>query len=345
MTSPGVGESGNRLGAMSGESAGGGWRPGVRDVARAAGVSAQTVSRVINENPNIRPETRQRVLDAMALLDYRINNAARALTTRSTHTLGIVASDTNLFGPSAGIAALERAAREAGHWAASTYADADDPVSVVAAARRLLAQGVDGILLVAAHEQSLRALQHEDIPVHALHHGVGAQRQAVGAGLVIDHLYALGHRRIARISGPRDWVESAARERGVRDRLDAYALAPTRVWLGDWSAASGQRLADSVVAALRELDPPTAVAVANDQMALGVIAGLHQAGVEVPGQVSITGFDDNPDAAFYRPALTTVRLDIAGEARRLIAAALGLQAPTPAEPELLIRASSAPVPT
>ena len=101
-------------------------RVGVRDVARLAGVSSQTVSRVINDHPNIRPETRAKVLDAMAALDYRVNNAARALGTRTTRTLGVIASDATLYGPAVGIAALEAAARAAGRWVATTYADAAD---------------------------------------------------------------------------------------------------------------------------------------------------------------------------------------------------------------------------
>src|SRR6478609_194164 len=133
-------------------------RVGVRDVARLAGVSSQTVSRVINEHPHIRPETRSRVLDAMAALDYRVNNAARALGTRTTRTLGVVASDATLYGPSAGIGALEAAAREVGRWVATAYADAADAASVEGAARHLLGQGVDGIIVVAPHARTLPIL-------------------------------------------------------------------------------------------------------------------------------------------------------------------------------------------
>ena len=192
-------------------------RVGVRDVARLAGVSSQTVSRVINEHPNIRPETRGRVLEAMAALDYRVNNAARALGTRTTRTLGVIASDATLYGPSAGIGALEAAAREVGHWVATAYANAADAASVRSAARHLLGQGVDGIIVVASHARTLPILAEltPGVPLATLHGGVGAERQADAAALAADHLAELGHRRIARLSGPEDWLEALAREAGV----------------------------------------------------------------------------------------------------------------------------------
>ena len=118
------------------------------------------------------------------------------------------------------------------------------------------------------------------------------------------------------------------------------------IWEGDWTAACAAALSPAIAAAVRGPGGPTAVVVANDQMALGLIAGLRSAGVEVPGDVSIAGFDDNPDAAYYRPALTTVRVDIAGEARRCVAEVLGLEASASpvTEPVLVVRASTAPPP-
>ncbi|MET0813197.1 MAG: LacI family DNA-binding transcriptional regulator [Microbacterium sp.] len=315
-------------------------RVGVRDVARAAGVSAQTVSRVLNEHPNIRPETRTRVLEVMAALGYRVNNAARALGTRTTRTLGVIASDATLYGPSVGIAALETAARESGRWIATAYADAASEASVIAAADRLLAQGVDGIVVLAPHVATLAALHrtHPGVPLEALHSGVGADRQREGGALAAGHLVALGHRGIARVSGPDDWLEAVARDEGVVAALAEAGLDSGPVWRGDWSAAAGAALAPAVVDAVR--GGTTAVVVANDQMALGLVAGLGAAGLDVPGDVSVVGFDDNPDAAFYAPALTTVRLDFSGEARRAVAAVLGTEAPPVGAPRLLVRAST-----
>ena len=317
-------------------------RVGVRDVARLAGVSSQTVSRVINEHPNIRPETRARVIDAMAALDYRVNNAARALGTRTTRTLGVIASDAALYGPAVGIAALEAAARAAGRWVATTYADAGDEASVTDAARHLLAQGVDGMIAVAPHARTLDILAAAGVPVVALHGGIGAQRQAEGAALAVAHLADLGHRRIARIAGPADWPEALARESGVDDALAARGLERGERWAGDWSAGAAAVLAREVAASVRAPGGPTGIVVANDQMALGLIARLRDAGIDVPGEVSVVGFDDNPDAAFYRPALTTVRLDIAGEARRVVATLVGEDGPAPQPPTLVVRGSTGP---
>ncbi|QKJ20437.1 LacI family DNA-binding transcriptional regulator [Microbacterium hominis] len=318
-------------------------RVGVREVARLAGVSTQTVSRVINDHPNIRPETRERVRAAMAALDYRVNNAARALGTRTTRTLGVIASDATLYGPSAGIAAVDAAAREAGRWTATAYADAGDAVSVDAAARRLLTQGVDGLIVIAPHAGSLSALAaaHPDVPLAALHAGEGAACQAEGAALAVEHLLALGHRRIARIAGPADWIEAVARDAGVDRALEAAGVMPGPRWSGDWTAAAGAALAADVAAAISSPEGPTAVAVANDQMALGLTAGLRAAGVSVARDVSVTGFDDTPDAAFYTPALTTVGLDLDGEARRVVAAVLSGDSVAPAAPALRVRASTA----
>lgn len=331
-------------------------RAGMREVAHRAGVSTQTVSRVLNGHPHIREETRARVSEAIAALDYRVNNAARTLGTARTRTLGVIASDPTLYGPAAGIAALESAARAQGRWISTAYARAEDAASVAAALAHVHAQGVDGIILVGAHGRTLEVLADATggLPFATLHGGPGARRQADGAAAVVAHLHDLGHRRIARLGGPPDWLDESARADGHAAALAALGLDPGPVWSGDWSARTGSDLAPAVAEAVRAPGGPTAIVVANDQMALGLIAGLTAAGVRVPDEVSVVGFDDNPDAAFYRPALTTVRLDVDGEARACIAAVLrDREAPTdqerpddeaanPGEARLVVRASSAP---
>lgn len=317
---------------MSGEV--GSKRIGVREVAVAAGVSTQTVSRVLNGYPGIRDATRERVLDAVAALDYRVNNAARALGTSLTRTVGVVASDAVLHGPSAGIAALERAARARGRWISTAYTDSDDPADIDAAVRHLLAQGVDGIVLVAAHGAT--PLEGYDVPIVPLY-GESGIRQRDAAALVVDHLADLRHRRIVELAGPSDWREALARTAGVADAAARRGLEIVDRVEGDWSAASGSAVADAVAA--RVAEGATAVAAANDQMALGLVAGLAARGMRVPADVSVTGFDDNPDAAFYAPALTTVRLDVEGEAEYAVAAVLGDAAPSPAAPVLVARDS------
>ena len=315
----------------------------MREVARLAGVSTQTVSRVLNDSPNLREETRQRVLDAMAQVDYRPNNAARALGTATTRTLGVVATDVTLYGPTLAIAELAVAARESGRWIAAAYADATDTGSVDAAVSHVLGQGVDGLVLVAPHARTRDALlaRRLDIPV-VIMHGGRPDRQAEASGLVVDHLAGLGHRRVARVGGPVDWLEEASRREGYDAAAARHRLVSGPTWFGDWSAESGAALAPDVAAAVRADDGPTGIVVANDQMALGLIGGLAAHGVDVPRDASVAGFDDNDDAAYYRPPLTTVRLDVAGEARRCVAEVFG-EEPAPTEaPELVVRASTQP---
>jgi len=321
-----------------------GGRVGVRDVAALAGVSTQTVSRVLNDSPSLREPTRQRVLEAMAQLDYRPNNAARALGTAMTRTLGVVATDVTLYGPTVAMAALVTAAREADRWIATAYADASDEASVEAAMAHVLGQGVDGIVLLAPHAGTRDALLRRAVGVPiVIMHGGDDDRQAEAESLVVEHLVALGHQRIGRIGGPADWIEEMSRNAGFRAALATHGRGPGPSWAGDWSAASGAALASEVAAAVRAPDGLTAVAVANDQMALGLIAALREHGVQVPTDVSVAGFDDNPDAAFYQPALTTVRLDVAGEARRCVAAVFDSGVAISTDPPLLIvRASTSP---
>jgi len=319
-------------------------RVGVRDVAQAAGVSTQTVSRVINDHPHIRDDTRRKVELAMQELGYRVNNAARTLGTNSTRTLGVIASDSTLFGPAFAIAALALAARERGRWVATAYAQADDAAAVDDALAHVLGQGVDGVVVVAPHARTLEALaaRSPGVPLVAMHDGPGAARQSEGAALAVAHLASLGHTRIARLGGPAEWTEERARAAGHQAGLTSAGLVAGPQWSGDWSAKDASSQAGEIAATVRAPDGPTAITVANDQMALGLIAGLAEHGLRVPGDVSITGFDDNPDAAYYLPALTTVRLDITGEARRCVGAAMGDDTDDmPDAPELVVRDSTA----
>ena len=328
-----------------GANARGGGRVGVREVARLAGVSTQTVSRVLNNSANLREDTRQRVLEAMVQLDYRPNNAARALGTATTRTLGVVATDVTLYGPTVAIAALAAATRDDGRWVAAAYADAADAASVDAAVSHVLGQGVDGIVLVAPHARTRDALVARSfgLPIVIMHDGQ-PDRQAEGSSLATEHLVALGHQRIGRVGGPSDWLEEASRHEGFDLALAAHGLAPAQSWAGDWSAESGAGLAGDVAASIESPHGPTGIVVANDQMALGLMAGLMERGVDVPGDLSIVGFDDNPDAAYYRPALTTVRLDVIGEARRCVAEVFDAgHTPATSPPVLVVRSSTAEV--
>jgi DNA-binding LacI/PurR family transcriptional regulator len=315
-------------------------RVGVREVARRAGVSTQTVSRVINEAGNVRPETRTRVLAAMAELGFSVNNAARALGTRMSRTIGVVASDATLYGPTLAISALEAAARERDRWISTAFVDGRESGSADAAAGWLVSQGVDGLVVVGPRVPLVT--DPPDVPVVVMHTGDGATAQRRGATLAVRHLLDLGHRRLVRLGGPADWAEESARNRGYQSAVRGHGVETILRWRGDWSAGAGFSATPDVIEAMDR--GTTAVVVANDQMALGLIAGLAERGKAVPRDVSVVGFDDNPDAAYYLPALTTVSADIAGEARRCIGAAMGdSSAYVSRAPRLIVRSSTAQV--
>ncbi|MFJ4166893.1 LacI family DNA-binding transcriptional regulator [Microbacterium sp. NPDC089698] len=292
---------------------------GVRDVAALAGVSRQTVSRVLNDHPDVAPETHARVVAAMEELGYRMNNAARALGTHRTRTIGVLASDALQYGPSRSMAAIEASARAAGYWITAAFADSGDEASVTAAIEHLRAQSVDGLIVFAPHARTLDVLDALRIttPVVILHAAERADfsvDQRAGARLAVEVLASAGHERIAHLAGPADWLEAVARAAGFAQELEERGLPAGAVFEGDWSPRSGHEAAAAVITS-----GVTAVFAANDQMALGLIGGLRAAGVAVPEQISIVGFDDVPDAAYAWPPLTTVRQDFEEVARLAVA--------------------------
>ena len=333
--------------------------PVMADVARLAGVSHQTVSRVLNDHPNVNSETRARVRLAIVQLGYRRNTAARALVTRQSHTFGVISVDTAHFGPASTIFAIAEAARAGGYFLNLVTMGEVDRSHMRAAIGHLMDAAVDGIVIIAPVEAAIESLRGQavDVPmVVVAATGAGSETsiavdQAAGARMATSHLLALGHRTVFHISGPRDWLDASSRVRGWQAELGAAGRVVHDVIEGDWSADSGyqagRRLAPLLTSKLRDV---TAVFVANDQMALGLIRALNEAGLSVPGDVSIVGFDDLPEASHFLPPLTTVRQDFASIGRRcvsaLIATVRGHEAAPdpPIEPELIVRASTAPPP-
>jgi DNA-binding LacI/PurR family transcriptional regulator len=326
------------------------------DVAKLAGVSHQTVSRVINDSSHVRPETRRRVLAAMRQLDYRPNPAARALVTGRSRTLGVVSFDTTLYGPASTLFAIEQAAHAAGYFITIVSLLALDRVSVLNAIERLRVQGVDGILVISPQEGAAEALVNlpADVPLVAVEAGpkqsvpVVAVDQFGGAASATRLLLDLGHRTVWHVAGPRDWLEAQQRVDGWRSALAAAGAEAPPVMTGDWSPRSGYQLGQR----LAEETGVSAVFVANDQMALGVLRALHERGRQIPGAVSVVGFDDIPEAQYFTPPLTTVRQDFAEIGRRSLALMLqmmdadgdgkGPRSPAMVVPELIQRASTAP---
>jgi LacI family transcriptional regulator len=296
-------------------------RPAVmHDVARLAGVSHQTVSRVLNDHPNVRPETRERVLEAIRELNYRPNALARGLVTRRSRTIGVISFDTRLFGPASTLLAIEHAARAAGYAVTiSSLADLD-AASVRSAVDALAGQSVDGVIVIAPRESAARGLRdlRPGLPVVAVEAGYGGEipvvsvDQHTGAQLATGHLLSLGHRTVWHVAGPTDWLEARERVEGWQASLTAAGVAVPPVLRGDWSPESGYRAGLE----LAENPEVTAVFAANDQMALGVMHAFYERGVRVPADVSVVGFDNIPESAFLIPALTTVHQDFDELGRR-----------------------------
>lgn len=330
--------------------------PVITDVARLAGVSHQTVSRVLNGHPNIRPATRDRVQQAIDTLGYRRNPAARALVTRQTLTIGVLAFNTTLYGPASTLYGVERAVHEAGYATNLTTAETTSRAAVLSALDQLRARSVDGVVVAAPlHEvHDIADLLPRGLPVVAVAggevHGLPSVHvdHRAGARAATEHLLSLGHRGVAHVAGPGCWVETVQRRQGWQDALaDAGIRAPDAL-PGSWSAASGYE-AGLRLAQDRDV---TAVFAANDHMALGLLRAFRERAVDVPGQVSVVGFDDVPEADYFAPPLTTVRQDFASVGRRSIALLLeqvgapaprGGDAPSVVVPaELVRRASSGP---
>ncbi len=301
--------------------------PSSVDVAQLAGVSQKTVSRVLNNEPYVSAEARQKVLDAAEALGYRLNKAARALVSGRSRAIGVISLGTALYGPSRLLIGIERAARDAGYALRVANTIEGDPSGIAGA--------VESLIGAPAPFAGRRVVTV----------GVGANLLARAA---TEHLLDLGHLSVHHLAGPRRWYAARERLESWRTALAERGCAEPPVVSGDWTAASGY-------AAGRELarDPEmTAVFAANDDMAIGLIHALAEAGRRVPQDVSVIGYDDIPVAAYIAPPLTTVRQPFDAVARE----GLGLLVQTIEHPdkdtirasdppvELVVRASTGPAP-
>ncbi|GHG07666.1 LacI family DNA-binding transcriptional regulator [Streptomyces filamentosus] len=303
--------------------------PTMADVAREAGVSHQTVSRVLSDHPNVRAATRETVTRAIERLGYRRNSAARALVTRRTRTLGVIAVNTALYGPASTLTGLEEAAREEGYLVSTVSLRSGSGQGLKDAIDHLAAWGVEGVVAITPQRSHVQALAELDAPFpvvtveggHRLDLPGVSLDQELGARMVTEHLLAAGHGTVWHVAGPEDWLESEARTAGWRAVLEENGVRPPRVLTGDWSPLSGYRAGQELAGlalARRGETPVTAVFVANDQMALGVLRALREGGIRTPAQVAVAGFDDIPEAEYFPPPLTTVRQDFAAIGRRSI---------------------------
>ncbi|NEA98947.1 LacI family DNA-binding transcriptional regulator [Streptomyces sp. SID13726] len=330
--------------------------PRSADVARLAGVSRKTVSRVLNDEPYVSEEARRRVLAAAEELGYRLNHAARALASGRTRSLGVVALGTAGYGTASLLVHIEQAVRDAGYALRVINTPDGDPEGIVGALESLLEQGVDGVIVsepVVRGEVPLRV----DVPVlflgappsfaasRTLTVSVGAQELARAA---TEHLLDLGHETVHHLAGPRKWYATKDRIEGWRAALAARGAHEPPLLNGDWSAASGYEAGR----ALASDSSVTAVFAAGDEMAIGLVHALREAGRRVPEDISVVGFDGNPVFAYVTPPLTTVRQPFEAAARegvKLLVHAVeqpGAELSQPDAPpvELVVRGSTAPPP-
>jgi DNA-binding LacI/PurR family transcriptional regulator len=292
------------------------------DVARIAGVSPQTVSRVLRQRPNVRPETKDRVLSAMRELDYRPHSAAQALVTGRSRTVVVVTPDTAMYGPAALLFSVERAARAIGYFVSIVNLKSLDRASFVGAIARIRDRAVDGVIVIAPELSAVEALRHvpNGVPIvllegdaHSAVPVVGADHRA-SAAHATQHLLDLGHHTVWHLAGPLAWGPARQRVEGWRATLEAAGIEPPPVLYGDWSARSGYEMGQRL-AADRAV---TAIFVASDQMALGLLRAFEEAGRRVPQDASVVGFDDLPESRYFSPPLTTVRQDVAELGRRSV---------------------------
>jgi DNA-binding LacI/PurR family transcriptional regulator len=285
------------------------------DVARLAGVSHQTVSRVLNDIPNVRPATRLRVEQAISQLRYSPSPAARALVTRRTRTIGLITPGSADYGPSSIALHFTIAARAARYSVDAVSSLEADATGIRTTVEGLLRQRVDAIVLIVADVELLDVVRGLEVGVPVISVAAGVRHgpyvvsidQYRGARSAVQHLIELGHTRIFHLAGPAVAPDAMERMRGWRDELTVARLDVAEPLHGDWSAETGFHLGQQLSA----IEPGTAVFAANDHMALGLVSALKARGLRVPEDVSVVGFDDVPEAAYLDPPLTTVRQDFA----------------------------------
>ncbi len=285
----------------------------LNDVAAHSGVSYQTVSRVINNHPNVAEKTRARVMQSITALNYRPNQAARSLVTNRSDTLAVISFGTTFYGPSQMLSNITQRACNSGYRVTLNIVETMERDEIKAALDDLRGRLIDGIIIIApviAQEAINVAELVSEIPfvqVDTIRQpGVASVmiEQAYGSKLATEHLIELGHRQIAEISGPLNWHGAVMRHHSWINTMATHQLPHHMTVQGDWSARSGH---EAVRALLESGAEFTALVVANDQMALGAIAALNEVGVHIPDDVSIVGFDDVPEAAYYLPSLTTIQ--------------------------------------
>lgn len=324
-------------------------QPTIYDVARLAGVSHQTVSRLVKGDSGIRPANRERVLKALDELNYRPNLTARSLATSRSHRVAALTQEITQVGPGKVAQGASEEARAHGYILDIIALDVSDRANIEEAIALVNQHEVAGILALASTDELRAAFEGTTfqvpvvIPLEA--GDVDAERPGLrgrASRELVDHLVNLGHRAFLHLAGPEAWVAARNRRHDFEAALSRHGIQLTHVVHGDWSARSGYDAIRSLGADIGS----TAILAANDQMAIGAILALTELGLRVPEDVSVTGMDDVPEAAYIRPPLTTIRLEFEEEGRdtfrQLLALMTGEQIerrPTPAK--AILRRSTA----
>ena len=321
------------------------------DVARIAGVSGQTVSRVANGARYVDEATRERVLAAMREVGYRPNRAARALRSGRSQTLGVIAFELSSVGTTHTLDAVASAATETGYAINLVPVLDTTPDAVRAAFDQLGEQAADGIIILVETHRLDGVAVPEGLPVVVVDasaqydYPIIDNDQAHGARLATEHLLGLGHETVWHVAGPAPSFSARRRRASWQQTLEAHGCVVPPVLQGDWTTGSGYdaglRLADD--------EEVTAVFTANDQMALGLLRALHERGRRVPDDVSVVGFDDMEEAAYFWPPLTTIHQSFAEVGQRAVEAVVreiesGETAPREVlvPTRLVVRGSTAP---
>mgnify|MGYP003288898465 CR=1 FL=1 len=291
-------------------------RPTIKQVASEANVSTQTVSRVINDRPDVSPETRVRVQQVIERLSYQPSAVARSLLARRTYTIGVVASGLQYFGPSSTLTGIEKQAADSGFSVLLTLIHEPDTEQIGTVLSDMLSRQVEGIIwAVPEIANNHRWIYDHASPVIPIVFLSMQPRSGItvvsvdnrrASRVATEHLLSQGRRHVGIITGPLTWWEAQERQVGWHDALSAWGLPfeARQVVEGDWSAESGEH----AFARLREQFPEMdAVFASNDQMAQGLLHAAWTAGVRVPEDLAVVGFDDIPEAAYFIPPLTTVR--------------------------------------
>lgn len=333
----------------------------ITEVAHEAGVSIKTVSRVINNRPDVAPSTRKRVLEVIDRLNFQPSKLARGLSQGRSRTIGVISYGLKYFGPASTLAGVEEESHKLGYTVIWEMLRDSEKTNVDRLLQDMSAQHVDGIFwaapeIVYDREWVLQALSQLPFPIviniSENPHFCSAvtNKNEIGGQIATQHLIDQGYKKIGLITGPMDWRESRLRKRGWQTALKkaGYPIDEEGVFEGDWTADSGSQGLQSLINKQPQLD---AIFVSNDQMALGALWAADQVGLQVPKDVAIVGYDNIPESAYFQPSLTTIHQETFEMGRRaireldrLIEASWGKEEVEPQsiefEPRLIIRESS-----